>query len=148
MRYFICALGSINLGIPAEQTERIIPLSRAQTNVYETDVYETEASSEGAFISLPALFRQGGAAVHGLVLKNTGPAPAENGQVKTILLAPKIDTDLEIPEDAIHALPETFAGVFSFIRGAYFDEDAQNLILILDPKKITEVHQEKVTINN
>jgi len=134
MRYFICALEKINLGIPAEQTERIIPVSRAQTSVYET-------GEQGAFISLPALFQQEDTAVfHGLVLKNRGEDSTANALGKTILLMPKIDIDMEIPEDAIHRLPETFVGVFSFFSGAYFD--GENPILILNPQKLTEVYHD------
>jgi len=139
MRYFICALEKINLGIPAEQTERIIPLSRAQTSVYETA--DQPPGAGGAFISLPALFQQEDTAVfHGLVLKNRGGDSTANAHGKTILLMPKIDIDMEIPEDAIHRLPETFAGVFSFFSGAYFD--GENLILILAPQKLTEVYHD------
>ena len=49
MKFFICALREINLGIPAEQTERIIPVNRVQENIYETEEQEV-------FISLPLLF--------------------------------------------------------------------------------------------
>ena len=135
MRYFIGALDTINLGIPAEQTERIIPVSRIQTSVYAT---AAQSDVEGACISLPALLRQKDmTAPHGLVLKSVQPLTGG----KTILLMPKIDRDIEIPEDAIHRLPETFAGVFSFFIGAYFESD-QNLILIVDPRKLTEVYHD------
>jgi len=143
-------MGKINLGIPAEQTERIIKVSRAQTNVYESGNRSSGAEASGAessgareaFISLPALFRQEDAVFHGLVLKGGGEVPAADGRTKTILLMPKIDVDMEIPEDAIHRLPETFVGVFSFFTGAYFDEGGKNLILILNPKKLTEAYHD------
>jgi len=134
MRYFIGALDTINLGIPAEQTERIIPVSRIQTIVYATG---EQSGMEGACISLPALLRQQDTAPHGLVLKSAQPLTGG----KTILLMPKIDRDIEIPEDAIHRLPEAFAGAFSFFTGAYFEGD-QNLILIVDPHKLMEVYHD------
>jgi hypothetical protein len=145
MRYFICALDKINLGIPAEQTERIISVNREQTIVYESGEYLSD--SRGVFISLPALFRQKDTAVfHGLVMKSRGEVPAANDHARTILLMPKIDIDLEIPEDAIRQLPKTFAGVFSFFTGAYFETgnaaDSQNLILILNPQKLMEVYHD------
>ena len=131
MRYFICPLGKINLRIPSEQTERIISVSRLQTAVYETENGE-------AFVSLPALLRQSGiAAPHGLILK-TG----ERRPQKTILLAPKIDIELEIPEENIRRLPEAFIGAMEFFKGACFAGKDENLILILDPKKITEVYHD------
>ena len=135
MKYFVCPLDKINLGIPAEQTERIIPNTRVQNNVHESENQET-------FISLPMLFHQKEAAApHGLVLKNKG-AQGAGSDAKTILLAPRIDIDIEIPEEEIHKLPEAFAGVFSFITGACFTGKGENLILILSPKKLTEVYHD------
>ena len=125
MRYFICALDKINLGIPTEQTERIIQVTRVQTAEYETENQET-------FISLPVLFKQkDSSAPHGLVLKLSSSAA-----VKTVLLTPKIDIDMEIPEESIHQLPDAFAGVFRYVRGACFNN--KNLILIISPEKLME----------
>ena len=130
MKYFICALGGINIGIPSEQTERIIPNTRVQSSVMESE-------NQDAFISLPALFRQkDSSAPHGLVLKEK--STAAGNQVKTTLLAPKIDIELEIPEENIHCLPESFTGLFSCFRGACFT-DSKNMVLILEPKKLTEI---------
>ena len=150
MKYFICALGrpagtqsgsdrryvepkvrdslpdTVLLGIPAEQTERIIPVTRLQAGIMESENQEV-------FISIPALFRlDDTAAPHGLVLKS-GPAAGKRPG-KTILVTPRIDMDLEIPEESIHRLPETFGGQFPFLRGAFFT--GQNMILILDPDKL------------
>jgi hypothetical protein len=129
MRYFICALDNIGLGIPAERTERIIPVTRIQAAVSETEDHET-------FISLPALFQRKNIDVpHGVVLKS-GTADT----VKTVLLTPRIDIEIEIPEENIHQLPKAFAGLIRFFRGACFIEtDAGNsLILILSPEKLME----------
>jgi hypothetical protein len=124
LRYFICALDKINLGIPAEQTERIIPVTRVQDAIRETENQEV-------FISLPALFQQKDAAPHGLVLKS-------KTAVKTVLLTPRIDVELEIPEESIHSLPQALAGAFGNFRGAYCTD--QNVILILNPEKIMGEH--------
>ena len=132
MKCFICSLGGINFGVPSEQTERIIPVNRSQTSVCETENQET-------FISLPALFRQTDAAApHGLVLKTGGKSTAAGLPVKTILLTPKIDIELEIPEEHIHRLPQVFAGLFSCFRGACFTGGSPNMILILNPERLTE----------
>ena len=127
MKYFICALDKINLGIPAEQTERIIQVTRVQGAVYETENQEV-------FVSLPVLLRQkDSSAPHGVVLKsNTG----ESSAVKTVLLTPRIDVELEIPEENIHSLPEALGGLFKYFRGAYCTD--QNVILILNPQKLIE----------
>jgi len=125
LKYFICALDKVNLGIPAEQTERIIQATRVQDAICETENQEV-------FISLPVLLRQeGSAAPHGIVLKSkTG----NSSSVKTVLLTPRIDVELEIPEENIHSLPEALGGLFRYFRGAYCTD--QNMILILNPEKL------------
>ena len=125
MKYFICALGKINLGFPAGQTERIVSVTRIQNAVCETENQEL-------FISLPALFRQKDiSAPHGIVLKTT-----EGRTAKTTLLTPRIDTELEIQEKDIQGLPRFMGGAYRHFRGAYCA--GKNIILILDPKKIKE----------
>jgi len=127
MKYFICALDAIDLGIPAERTERIIPAARVQTAVYETENQE-------AFISLPLLFRQKDpAAPHGVVLK--APEVLPPGP-KTVLLTPRIDRELDIPEETIYQLPQAFTGPFRYFSGACFN--AQSAILLLNPAKLME----------
>jgi hypothetical protein len=132
VKYFICALDrtspAVQLGIPAERTERIIPVSRVQIGLYETE-------NQQAFVSLPVLFHLADvSAPHGIVLKPTG---TESGAaVQTVLLTPRIDIDLEIPEEKIHSLPQALGGLLKYFRGAYFD--SQGLILILNPEKLAE----------
>ena len=131
MKYFICALDTISIGIPAERTERIIPVTRVQTVVYETEGGE-------AFISVPVLLRQKNSlrsqpeGMHGIVLKpdNAGAA------LKTILLTPRIDIDMEMPEEDIHSLPEALVGLSRYFRGAYFT--GETVILVLNTEKLTE----------
>jgi hypothetical protein len=121
MKYFICEICKVQLGIPANSVERIIQVAAGQ---------EAEAEDAQAYVSLPALFKLEGAdAPHGIVIKTTGA-------IKTVLLTPKIDIDLEIPDEAIHALPIAFSGFYRYFSGLCFDR--QNLILILEPEKLTE----------
>ena len=54
-----------------------------------------------------------------------------------MLLSPKIDVDLEIPEENIHALPGALQESYKFLRGVYFSNN--NMILILDPDKLAEM---------
>jgi chemotaxis signal transduction protein len=125
LKYFICALDKINLGISADRTERIIPVTRIQRTVCETENQEV-------FISLPVLLRQkDSSAPHGIVLKSNN---GESSAVKTVLLTPQIDVELEIPEENIHSLPEALGGLFKFFRGAYCTD--QNVILILNSEKL------------
>jgi len=152
VKYFICALeggpfierndatpaaqipGSVKLGIPAEQTERIISITRIQTAIYEI-------VNQEAFISLPCLFRlKDVLAPHGIVLKTDKSDIPIDKPIKTILLTPKIDIELEIPEERIHRMPESFAGLFRCFKCAYFTAAGtdQNMILLLDPEKLVE----------
>jgi hypothetical protein len=117
----------MHLGIPAEQTERIIAITRKQTAVYETDNGE-------AFISLSVLLNIDVPAPHGLILKNLA-----TGTAKTMLLAPRIDIDLEIPEEGIQQMPKAISGMFRYIRGVYFNDN--NAIFILNLEKLIEVLQ-------
>ena len=127
MKYFICELDNIFLGIASEQIQRIIPVSGLRVNVLETE-------NEDAFISIPALFCQKGNAIHGLILKKSlSGLPG-----KTTLLTPGIDMDIELPEDNISRLPGVFTGIFSLFKGACFTEDGNKMILILDLEKLTD----------
>jgi len=129
-------MADINLGIPAEQTERIIPVNRIQTNVFESE-------GQQAFISLPLLFGlKNNTSPHGLILKTLNDTPQTNVPVKTILLTPKIDNEIEIPQESIYRLPEVFTGIYSFFSGIYFTGGSQNLILILNPKQLTEIYHD------
>ena len=131
MKYFICGLDEINLGIPAGYTERIIQVARAQACVHENE-------NQDSYISIPVLFGQKDvSAPHGLVLKRSASGPG-----KKILLTPKIEIDLEIPEQDIHRLPGAFAGVFAFVKGACFAGSADKMILILDPEKLLEKYHD------
>ena len=132
MKYFICALDKINIGIPSERTERIIPVTRIQTAIYEVN---NENETQMAYISLPLLFQQKNYdAPHGLILK---PADATKTQ-KTVLLTPRIDIEVEIPEEEIQRLPEALEGLLKYFMGAHFT--GENLTLILNTIKLTEVY--------
>ena len=110
---------TVQLGIPSGQTERIIQVERHQTAL-------CEIADHQKFISLPVLFQlRDKATPNGIVLK-----------AGAVLLTPKIDIELEIPEEDIQKLPETFTGWYLYFRGAYFND--QKLILILDPEKLAE----------
>jgi len=124
-------MGRTNLGIPSERTERIISVTRQQEAVCETENGEV-------YISLPALLRQKDrTAPHGIVLKSGagagGPPPA-GAAMKTILLTPKIDAELEIPEDAVRGLPKAMTGVYMHFKGAYCTD--KNIILLLNPENL------------
>ena len=137
MKFFICALDKINIAIPSERTERIIPVTRIQTAIYEVN---SENETQMAYISLPLLFRQNSflpaqpEGQHGLILK---PADAGKKQ-KTVLLTPRVDIEIEIPEEKIQKLPEALDDMLRYFMGAHFN--GENLILILNTKKLTEAY--------
>ena len=128
MKYFICALDRIFLAIPAQQTERVISVTRTQDTARETENQEV-------FISLPALLKQKDrTAPHGIVLKPLVSQPPN--APKTTLLTPKIDAEIEIPEEGIRSLPEVLGGSYRYFKGAYCAD--QKVILILAPEKLIE----------
>ena len=131
LKYFVCALAKINLGIPAEQTERIIQVTRSQDQAYENE-------NGAVFISLPAMFKQKDPAPHGIVLKpSVWKSFPDKKFEKATLLTPKIDSELEIPEEEIHSLPRVMSGMYGHFRGAYCT--GQTVILILAPEKLMGV---------
>ena len=123
MRCFICTFEMIRFGIPAECTEKIIQLSRTQNSLHET-------IDNDVLVSLPSLFRQDFTTLHGLVLKLS----ILEGK-KIILLTPKIEKEIEIPEGSIYGLPDIFSGPFIFFRGVFFSNE--NPVFIINPEKIT-----------
>jgi len=112
----------ISFGFPAASTEQIIQLSREQNSFCETGNNEI-------FISLPVLFRQRFTAFHGLILKLI-----VSQDKKVILLTPKIEMDMEIPDDKVHGLPEVLSGPFIFFKGVFFNDDKP--VFILNPEKL------------
>jgi len=127
MKYFLCNI-DINksnynctyLGFPSEYIERIIVSERKSLSVFETE-------GNDSFVSIPMLLKlKEHITPHGLVLKSPG--------LVKILLTPKIDEELDIPEYEIKDLPKTFAEFFIFFKGVFFIE--KKIIFILDPKKI------------
>jgi hypothetical protein len=118
-------MGKTNIGIPSKQTQQIISFAGASGR---------ENENQSVFISLPELFQQKDiAAPHGLILKTSAGEPYK---VRTVLLTPKIDAELEIPEEDIHSLPKAMAGMYKHFTGAYCAD--QKIILILNPEKIIE----------
>jgi hypothetical protein len=123
MKFFICSLEGVLLGIPAGDTERIIPAPRVQENLFETN-------NDGGYIFLPALFHKSLPAPHGVILKTPGSSRP------LILLVPRIDTDLDIPDDKIRLLPAVLAGAFPCFRKACFLRE--EMILLLQTEKLVE----------
>ena len=119
MRFFICALDGMVLGIPADKTERVIPAPRTQNALYETE-------NEEIFISLPAFFQRNVTSTpHGVLLKHSR---------RVVLLVPRIDVDLDISPQDIRALPECLR--LPCFTGAAFVEN--DLILLLNTDRILE----------
>jgi hypothetical protein len=126
MKFFICSLEGVLLGIPAGDTERIIPSPRVQNTLCETD-------TGGTYISLPALFKKSLSTPHGMIVKTM------DLQRTLILLVPRIDTDLDIPGDKIRSLPAVLAGAFPCFRETCFIE--KDMILLLNTEKLVQMIQ-------
>jgi hypothetical protein len=125
MKYFVCTLGGageILLGFPSVLAAEFIALRRSQSALFERDKSE-------CFFSMPVLFGKPAVpTVHGIVLKGC--------RERTIALAPRIDTDMDIPEEAVHPLPALIGDTLPFVRGVAFIGDA--LILLVNPDTLLE----------
>ncbi|MDR2314072.1 MAG: hypothetical protein LBE02_06015 [Spirochaetaceae bacterium] len=122
MKCFICSLDGITLGIPSEPIAQIISAPRIQNSPF--------ASENGQeYISLPALFQKESVpAPHGIRLKD------RIGRKPLILLVPRIDTDLEIPEEKIHPLPGLIEKKLPCFSGIFFTE--KDPVLVVDTEKL------------
>jgi hypothetical protein len=120
MRYFVCAFANLQIGIPAESMKRIISL--------EQDSGRGRSMDAEVYISLAALCGQKETeAQHGLVLKSNRPSAV-------VLLAPKVKTDMELPDAEMRAFPRVLAGFLRYFRGAFLSDSG--MILVLDPETI------------
>jgi len=113
----------ISFGIPAESTGQIIQQSRVQNTLCDTE-------GSDVFISLSAMFKQSFITPHGLILKSS-----VSGGRKVILLTPKIEKDMEIPEENIHRLPQVLSGIFIFFKGVFFSKE--NPVFIINTEKLS-----------
>ena len=117
-------MGRVNIGIPSQETERIILLNRKQNTLCELENQER-------FISIPVLFKlEDNCSFHGLVLKST------KAKEKTILITPKIEIELDIPREIIFSLPKVLAGNYKYFLGACITDNKP--IFILNTDKLTE----------
>ena len=115
MRYFVCSLDAIDVAVPAHWAERIIPVPQ-----------ESAAFDQTASISLPALFRQRTAATpHGVLLKTPGAG-------RKMLLTPRIDREVEVPEEDIRRLPKVLADSLRLCSGCCFTGKGAMLILDIE----------------
>ena len=129
MKYFICSLDAIFLGVSTELAEGVTSVSRIQTAVCEKE-------DNTSFISLPALLKRDTfSALHGIVLKRRSGVEKDG---KIILLMPPIDIDLEIAEKDIYTVPRVVSGMFRFFSGVCFSD--QRLIFTLDTEKLLDVY--------
>ena len=119
MKYFLCAIDNICLGIPQDNSAHIISSSAIEDN--------------DLIISLPQLMNCPNILTpHGIVLKPV------NSNRKTILLTPPIDIEIDIPDEDIHDTPRAIAKILPFCNGACFIKytNGENLIFTLDIMKI------------
>ncbi|MDR0526113.1 MAG: hypothetical protein LBG90_09635 [Spirochaetaceae bacterium] len=107
MKWFLCPWDDMFLGVPADRIERLFIAS--------------PQNEEG--LSIPQMFHRPVPAPHAASLKPKG----------TILLLPRIDIDLDIPDAEIHAMPRAF-GEKSLFAGACFRNG--DLILLLNIEEI------------
>ena len=122
VNYFIFPLGNtkINLGIPKDNTEKIVPINRDQNILLAEDQGQN-------YISIPILFKLNGSiSPHAVVLKNCN----------TMLLCPKIDSEITVSSDEIYEMPKALQHFFVYVNGIFFRDN--DLILIMDTDLLLE----------
>jgi hypothetical protein len=126
MKLFLCAFEQLFLGVPASWVAEIISQRRSQAVLLERGESPEDAGAPSAAdirLSLPVLLgRPDFPAPHGIVLKDRLP--------RTVLLAPPIDRDEEIPDERLQPLPELLRGMLPAVGGACFIKEG--LVLFLD----------------
>ena len=130
MKYFICnpetnspLTGISLLAIPSEKIEKIYASQREMKEI-------TEEEDGEVFFSIPLLLK----------LKNNLPSHAlkiKKNILKEnlVLLCPKVDLEIDIPDENIHPLPYTMSKM-NFFSNACFLEN--KLYLILEIEKLLE----------
>ena len=112
MKCFVCVADGMHVGIPAEKIERIVSAGEAGD----------------AYVSLAQLLAlKDASAVHAMVLKPP---------LGKTLLTPKVENEIEIPEEGIHRLPESLAPLERNFKGACFFDNY--VLFILDTEKLLE----------
>ena len=137
MKYFVCTLNNIQIGIMAHKTEKIIQSIHTMNCAFETQT--TNNGELEIFVSLPALFLlKDTITPHTVVLKTCAISSLDQ-KVKIFLLTTRIENEVEIPEESIHPLPLALADLYGYSKGIYFtNEAAENMILILNIEKFFE----------
>ena len=130
MKYFTCALDKIHIGIMAQKTEKIIQSARTMSTVFETQTIENKEVE--FFVSLPLLFMTADTATpHTIVLKSC-LMPSRDLNVKLFLLTPRIENEVEIPEDSIQQLPGALLDLHGYSKGIYFNNQTMTFILNIE----------------
>ena len=112
MKCFICVADGMYLGIPADKTERIMPSADA---------------GQGAILLADLLAFNDKSPVHALLIKNP---------VNKTLLTPKIESEIEIPEESVRRLPASLSPMEKYFIGASFLNE--NVLLIFNTDQLTE----------
>ena len=134
MKYFTCTLENIQIGILGKKTERIIQSTRTSNTEFDEQTMKNDEVE--VFVSLPELFMIGDAATpHTIVLKSS-LVPSKGIKVKVFLLTPRIENELEIPEESIQQLPKALADLHGYSNGIYFNN--QTMTFILNIEKVLE----------
>ncbi|MDR0569128.1 MAG: hypothetical protein LBG87_07985 [Spirochaetaceae bacterium] len=108
MKWFICAFDGVFLGIPGDQISRLFIAPP-----------ETESAGPEKPLSISKFFRRNVPTPHAASLKRTGQ----------VLLLPRIQIDMDLPDEKISPMPKAFGENPPF-SGAYFREN--DLILFLN----------------
>jgi len=130
MRVFLCPYGGFSLAIPMDA---VLSVTLHHKKTEET--VEVNQENLNTYISLPLLLNcAGGEPRHGIILKD---GDDERLEKKTVLLTYEIESEIELAQNKIYPLPESFSAMkFSqYFMGMVFSKE---LILLLNPEQTVQ----------
>ena len=117
MRVFLCDFGDFSVAIPMRSVSSLI--------FHTADVAQEDSVEEcNNYVSLPGLLNMPSKKIrHGIILKNYEEEGMNTIGNKTILLAPEVESELEIPDEEVFPIPGALnnTGFSQLFSGIKFD---------------------------
>ncbi|MCL2229590.1 MAG: hypothetical protein FWC01_00695 [Treponema sp.] len=115
MRFFIFPIENIHIAISADKVARFVSHNSEEsgdTKIPLCMFFSNQKYNENS----PS---------HGIVLKQE-----TDDNKTTVIITPPVEEDINVAQEEIHSLPESFCGVYSSFNGMFFNK--QKIIFFLD----------------
>jgi len=126
MRFFIFPIESIHIAVAADKVSKFI----------SHDMTEAEQTVIPLYILFTRHQKNENVSFHGIVLKQE---ICDNKKI--VIMTPPIEEDINVSQEEIQSLPDSFSGVYSSFNGIYFYR--QKLIFFLDIENFISLWQTK-----